>query len=137
MDLASAAKRHKRCAEHLSAAREQGEACYLLGLAAECALKAHLQQTGFPLIRQNRARKKQSAGPDPLYLHFPDLAVELLAQGEGILTGRILEQVANPALFQGWTVKMRYRGQPSAPIEKKQYDRWLAQASAIFVETGI
>lgn len=139
MDLGKAAMRHKRCAEKLCHTKEHGEASYLIGLAAECALKAHLQSSGFQLVRQQRlkGKKKVTAGPDPLYLHFPDLGPELLAQGEGILAGRMLEIVGRKTFLQGWSVKMRYKDQPSAPYMKRQYDKWLAQTNEVFDEVGI
>lgn len=139
MDLGKAAVRHKRCAEKLCGTKEHGEASYLIGLAAECALKAHLQSSGFSFVRQSRlkGKKKAGVGPDPLYLHFPELGPELLAQGEGILAGRMLEIVGSKAFLQGWSVKMRYRDQPSAPFIKRQYEKWLAQANEVFDEVGI
>lgn len=125
LDLGQAAARHRRCAQRLADHKEHAEACYLIGLAAECAVKHHMQQTGFPLVRSSRSRKS-SAGPDPLFLHFPELATELLLQAEGILSARVLARIREASFLAGWQVKMRYLHQPSSPAIVKQYLKWCA-----------
>lgn len=134
--LARAADRHKRCAQQLAENIEHAEACYLIGLAAECALKYHLISVGFPIRRRKQKRRADPPEPDILYLHFPDLITELLAQGQGIIAGKVLARVS-PALLNGWTVRMRYRHQPSSPKIRGQFDRWKAQTEDIFVEVGL
>jgi hypothetical protein len=140
LNLAKAAMRHRRCAENLAGNGEGAEAGYLIGLAAECALKHYLQEIGFPLVRRVRARRRNrraSQGPDPLYLHFPELTAELLAQGQGIVTGRILARLRNPSWLQGWRVRMRYEHQVSSPATIAVYHRWHAQTDSLFQEVGL
>lgn len=135
MQLANAALRHKRCAMRLAARQEQAQAGYLIGLAAECALKYHMQGVGFVLIRARRRNRKTT--PDPLFLHFPDLQAEFLSQGQGILGASVARLLADPQLFNGWTVKMRYRDEKSSPAIVRRYERWLEQTDRIFAEVGI
>lgn len=134
MDLGHAAMRHRRCAEHLSQARETGEACYLIGLAAECAVKHHLQSIGFPLRRSRRAKKGESTPRDPLYLHFPDLAIEVQAQASGMLAGQFMARLTDQSLLSGWNVKLRYKNHASTPSTNRTYQQWHQQTSALFRE---
>jgi hypothetical protein len=135
MDLRNAAKRHFRSADHLAEKQEASEACYLMGLAAECAVKAYLQDVKFPLARSRRRREAQ--GRDPIYVHFPELAVELLSQGEGVLTRSLLAALGDPALLRGWSVKMRYRHEASSPAVRKRYITWRSQTAKLFEETAL
>lgn len=137
LDLAKAANRHKRCADQLAGNKEEAEGCYLMGLAAECALKMFLQQSGFQLERSKRKAKKKIDGPDPLYLHFPHLTTELLEQGRGIIQGKILVHLSGGMLLKGWNVRMRYCDATSSPQVRAQYQRWKTQTEALFQEVGI
>lgn len=138
-DLGSAAARHLRCAIQLAKQREQAEACYLIGLAAECAVKKHLTDTGFPLVRHKRKikDKPKALRGDPLYLHFPALATELLVQGQGIIASRILSRVGNPAFMKGWDVRMRYKNQQSTPAVAQKFLVWRQQVDDLFTEVGL
>jgi hypothetical protein len=135
MQLGKAANRHRRCAQTLADKKEQGEACYLIGLAAECAVKYHLQSINF---RPKRQRKRGGVRrPDPYYLHFPELAAEVLAQAGGVLVGRLMARLEDSTTLQGWSVRMRYIDQASSPAVIRNYDRWRLQADEIFKETGL
>jgi hypothetical protein len=133
--MASAAARHHRCAVSLDASKEAAEACYLIGLAAECAIKYHLEQVGFNY--QAKQSRRSSAYRDPIYLHFPELAAQVMSQGTGIVAGRILAHIANKALMQGWSVKMRYEKQLSDKVMIKRFKLWKQQTDAIFAEIGL
>lgn len=134
--LARAAARHRRCAERLAASNEQAEAGYLIGLAAECALKWHLTEIGMPL-RRARARRGRPTPIDPMYLHFPDLTEKVLTQGSGILAARVSALLSAGNFFNGWTVKMRYRDAVSGPNAVRTFTLWHQQAADIFRETGL
>jgi hypothetical protein len=133
--MGSAAARHLRCAIALDVAKEAAEACYLMGLAAECAIKYHLIQMGF----KYKSRKKgvRISSTDPIFLHFPDLPVEVLAQAEGIVAGRVLAQLGNASLLNGWSVRMRYAKQLSDRTMIKRFMLWKQQTQALFVEVGL
>lgn len=135
LDLRSAARRHFRSAVQLAEKREEAEACYLIGLAAECAVKAHLQDVGFPLERKKRKAIKDRK--DPLFIHFPELATELLEQGEGLLGRSVLVMIGDRDLLNGWHVRMRYRHQASSPAIAKRYATWRLQTERIFAEFQI
>jgi len=137
--LGSAASRHLRCAIYLASTKEEAEASYLIGLAAECAVKKHLVEIGFPLLLKKRKSKKSGLTDrkDPLYIHFPELAAELLAQGNGIVAGRILARVGNPTFMSGWNVRMRYQEQNSTPLIAKRFTMWRSQVDELFAEVGL
>lgn len=137
--LGSAARRHYRCAVHLASGKEEAEGCYLIGLAAECAIKMHLLKVGFSLIARKRKAKKESnpKRKELVYTHFPELATQLLAQGEGIVAGRILAKVGSPAFMDGWDVRMRYQDQKSTPNTAKKFGSWRLQVDELFSELGI
>lgn len=133
-NLREAARRHFRCAEHLAEKKEQSEASYLMGLAAECAVKAHLVEVDFPLMR---SRRKRDQGRDPAYVHFPELATELAAQGEGVLARAMMVALGDPSLLNGWHVKMRYRHEASGPAVRKRYALWREQTLGLFKEVAL
>jgi hypothetical protein len=133
-NLAKAANRHHRCAVQLAEQKEQGEAIYLMGLAAECAIKFHLQTTGF---RPRKPRKNQEPAKDPFYLHFPELTTELLAQASGIVSSRVLAKLKDGSLCNGWHVKMRYADQPSTPSTIRKFQTWRDQTAELFQEIGL
>lgn len=133
--MGSAAARHLRCANSLNSAKEAAEACYLIGLAAECAIKYHLLQVGFKF--KVKKKKSGSSVSDPIYLHFPELPIEVLAQAEGIVAGKVLAQVSNTSLLNGWSVRMRYAKQSSDKTMKKRFTLWKQQTEALFVEVGL
>ena len=130
MSVGKAASRHYRCAEALSKQAEQAEAGYLMGLAAECAIKHHLQAINFFTRRRRGAR-------DPMYVHFPELAELVLSQANGLITGRLLTRLSDASTMQGWSVKMRYREEKSTREITKRYERWRQQTEDIFREAGL
>lgn len=134
MDLKSAAKRHLRCAERLAAQQEASEACYLIGLAAECAVKAHLVEIGY--TGPGKSKNKQDV-KSALWIHFPDLATELLAHGEGSIARSVLTIIGDQSLLKGWSVKMRYKHEVSSPTVVKRYAKWKDQTNQLFVEVGL
>lgn len=131
--LAHAAMRHLRCADHLAGVKEEAEACYLIGLAAECGLKHHFQIEG--LMKRRRAERRATTGKDVNYLHFPELAAEILARSEGALSGRVMTAAAS--FSSGWNVKMRYRDQRSNRRVAATYAEWKTQTLALFEELGL
>lgn len=134
-DMGSAAARHYRCAVSLSEMKEAAEACYLVGLAAECAIKYHLVQTGFS-FKAKKGREK-SRLPDPIFLHFPDLPQQVLAQADGIVSGKVLSKMSDKNLLNGWSVKMRYAKQLSDKTMMKKFEVWKMQTVSLFAEVGL
>lgn len=131
--LARAALRHLRCADHLSGVKEENEACYLIGLAAECGLKHHFQIGG--LMKRRRAERRAELGKDVNYLHFPELAAEILTRSEGVLSGRVTSAAAS--FSQGWTIKMRYMDARSDRHAIAKFKEWKAETLALFEELGL
>jgi hypothetical protein len=73
-----------------------------------------------------------------LYIFIsPNLTTELLAQGEGVIAGRILARIRHPSWFQGWRVRMRYEHQVSSPAVVATYNRWSSQTDDLFREIGL
>lgn len=122
-DYEAAALRHYRDAERLAAAQAFENACHLMGLAAECALKKGAG--GF-----TRPKDAEIIG------HLPQIKAEvrLLLQGRGA-QGRLLQFAADRVHFSDWSVNDRYEadGYPDAV----KYTSWKASARAAFVAASI
>lgn len=126
-DLSDAARRHFRAAEELHGAASAGSqprcravAGYLFGLAGELCVKEMMRQSGVRPPEDARDRGH------PYYAHFPDLKDRL----KDHLQGRRMEQLRriaeSSALFESWSIKMRYA--PTGDIPDARVARWRESA---------
>lgn len=102
VSLPAAAHRHLDAAEVLSETHRRDVAGYLYGLAAECAVKAMLIDTGWPPELNNRRND------NPLYAHFPELRTLLRDTLRGRKAAPLLALINNDAFMNHWSITMRY-----------------------------
>lgn len=126
-DLKGAARRHLQAADQLHPCNTVEQcrpehrpdvAGYLYGVAAECALKAIMWDSG---MREQGERRD-----DPYYLHFPELKTALRDRASGRFAQRIAKFARDDGLMTEWDVAMRYAG--SAEVRARPIDRWKRQA---------
>ena len=113
--------------------REHAEGCYLIGLAAECGLKYHLATRG--LLGRARANRRKIAERDILYLHFPDLATQVLLHSERVISARVIAVIGS--FSQNWHVKMRYQDAKSDTRIASRLAEWKSETLVLFEELGI
>ncbi len=83
-DLARSARRHLQAAEHLlDETHRKDVAGYLYGIAAECAMKQMMINSG---MRELVVEKRNE---DPFYAHFEELKTLVCDQAYGRLAGGI------------------------------------------------
>ncbi len=115
------ALRHFRDAEHLAAAESLHGACYLIGYAAECAIKSAVEAT-----------RPATHAP---HTHLP----ELVERAKRVLHGRrqqaILAVFKKANFMAGWTTSLRYEADQTA--EQEQYGVWREDASRIIGAAGL
>ena len=111
IDMPAAARRNLGAADHLDSG---GVAGYLYGIAAECAIKAMM--VGVPSARRD----------DLLYLHFPDLRIQLRDSLQGRSAATLAAFVNNDGFLNNWHVKMRYSN--GRQIRSEWVRAWQKQA---------
>lgn len=112
-DTTKAAHRHWDAAEALPDTN-RGVAGYLYGLAAECAVKAIMEQEGL------RPSMRRIDG-DPFYSHFPKLQDALLDLIEGRGQARLM-RFTQQSYMREWDIKMRYSD--GVEINPDRVARW-------------
>src|SRR5262245_47582883 len=95
-DLPAAARRHLDAAEKLVTQRRADVAGYLYGIAAECAVKAMVQEV--PALRQH----------DILFAHFPELRTLLRDALQGRMAKPLAIFINDDAFMNNWNIRMRY-----------------------------
>jgi hypothetical protein len=119
-DLRAAARRHRDAADALfDEARTKAVAGYLYGIAAECAVKAMMEDVGMRPDRSNR-------DGDPFFKHFPELRTLLRDHGQGRLTKTLRNLIDNDQFMQYWDTKMRYA--PGRDVQSDWIEKWREQA---------
>ncbi len=125
-NMASAAARHLECAEvlledrvHPPAGQRRAEAGYLLGLSAECSVKALLLAMGLRPLGDAQRRD------DPIFAHYPELRTMLRDQVKGRRGQELLPFIADNFLAN-WDVAMRYLS--PADVPERDVGRWLEDA---------
>jgi hypothetical protein len=127
-DLHSAAFRHLEAANELAKTRRRDVAGYLYGLAAECGVKAMMQEASLrPLPLQERRN-------DPFYAHFPELRSMLRDSLSGRRYATLLQFVSNDAFMSQWSTSMRYSN--GKQILDAWIDAWASQARQVISSMG-
>jgi len=122
-DLAASARRHLEAATHLDGTHRRDVAGYLYGIAAECALKEIMRQSGIFPLPINLRRE------DPFYAHFQTLKTLLRDRIKGRRAGDLRRYVEDDRFMQFWDTEMRYA--PARDVQAIWVDRWREQASEI------
>jgi hypothetical protein len=123
-DLQNSARRHLAAADLLASAipptGRPDVGGYLYGVAAECALKQIMLNSGM------RELPPSERSNDPFYKHFPILKTLLRETASGRRAGELRRYSENQQLMQGWDTQMRYA--PSRDIQIRQINLWKEQA---------
>ena len=102
-DLASSARRHLLAAQELVNGKSRVDvAGYLFGIAAECAIKAMMIESGM------RPKPETSRREDPFYAHFPQLRTMLRDSLSGRKASQIARFVFDDKFMSCWDTDMRY-----------------------------
>lgn len=118
IDLENSAERHFVASEQLYRnPQNKGVAGYLYGIAAECALKA--------LMRDSGIRTDSNRQADPFYAHFPSLKTLLSNRIQG-RHSQTLSRFMSSSFMQEWDIGMRYA--PENDISQCKVDLWRKQA---------
>src|SRR5262249_34246835 len=96
---------------------------YLYGIAAECALKEIMRQSGMVPLPLPQRRE------DPFYAHFQTLKTLLRDRIRGRRAGDLRRYVEDAGFMQFWDTEMRYA--PARDVQHAWVDRWRGQASEI------
>lgn len=95
-NLPAAAHRHLAAADQLDASARRDVAGYLYGIAAECAVKAMMEN--IPLARSQEA----------FYAHFPELRTLLRDRLQGRSARPLSAFISDDRFLNNWHVSMRY-----------------------------
>ena len=106
VQYSKSARRHFAAAELLNHAVDRsvqrgGVDGYLYGIAAECALKQIMRNSG--MTPDPKSRKG-----DPFYAHFPDLKTLIGDNARGRRSGELRAFSDDPRLMAQWSMDMRY-----------------------------
>ena len=128
-NLPASARRHLEAAEALYEPEIRRDvAGYLYGIAAECAVKAMMQEAGLPSLNNDMRRE------DPYYAHFPALKT-LLRDSQLGRAGATLKRFIEDSRFMNqWDTDMRYcKGDE---IQSAWVELWRSQARDIVGAIG-
>lgn len=126
LDLRNSSLRHFYAAEHLNTPNTMSTkpvAGYLYGIAAECALKEIMRDSGMRPLAPERRRD------DPFYAHFPDLKTLLRDCVQGRRAGELRRYAEDGQLMNEWDTAMRYA--PGKDIRPQNIDRWREHAERL------
>lgn len=127
-DMPSASRRHCIAADTLDGTHRRDVAGYLYGIAAECAVKAMMQEAGIAQLPLEFKRD------DPYFAHFPHLKTMLrdkLAGRKGAVLRRFIE---NDHFFSQWEIQLRYCR--AGEISDRWVDSWKEQAHQAVASIG-
>lgn len=122
-DMRASAYRHLLAAEQLLSGPRKDVAGYLLGWAAECALKHMMQRAG---IGELPSAQRQS---DPYYAHFEALKTLLDDSLKGRRNEHLRKICQQTSLMQHWSTSMRYSD--GKGIDGRWVDRWHGDAKQL------
>jgi hypothetical protein len=128
-NLPASARRHLEAADALyEAERRRDVAGYLYGIAAECALKAMMEEAGLRPLGNDRRKE------DPFYAHFPELKTQLRDSHLGRAAATLTRFIGNPRFMSQWDTDMRYcKGDE---IKPEWVERWRNQARDVVSAIG-
>jgi hypothetical protein len=123
-DMRATAYRHLEAAVHLYKATDrQDVAGYLFGIAAECALKQIMLDSGMRPLAADKRRD------DPFYVHFEDLKTLLRDTSEGRRRSDLITLANDSSFMQNWDITMRYSH--GKDIDPRWIDKWLRDAKNV------
>lgn len=114
--MASAARRHLEAGEQLNGTARKDVAGYLFGIAAECALKQMMLNSGM------RPKPREQRREDPFFAHFEELRTMVRDNASGRLHTELRRYAENSGFLQYWDVAMRYSD--GRAIRTTWIDRW-------------
>ena len=124
-DMRKTAYRHLEAAEHLyNSTNRQDVAGYLFGIAAECALKQIMLDSGMRPLPADKRRD------DPFFAHFEDLKMLLKDTAEGRRSGELSVYANDKSFMQHWDVSMRYSH--GKDIDRRWIAKWQQDAKSLF-----
>lgn len=128
-DLAKSARRHLATAIYLDEEESQGRhgaiAGYLFGIAAECAIKEIMRDSGMRPLPPEQHRE------DPFYAHLPQLKTMLRNSAHGRRAGELRQWSDDNSFMREWDTDMRYA--PAKDIERTDVVRWRSHAELVLV----
>jgi hypothetical protein len=122
--FSKSATRHLNAAVSLHHEGQGGSpdvAGYLFGVAAECAVKQIMRESGMTPLPPNQRRD------DPFYAHFPELKTLLRNTVQGRRAGELRAWCEDGVFMRDWDTDMRYA--PSKDITKRDVERWREDAT--------
>ena len=129
IDLAKSARRHLETATYLDEEKGRAQhgaiAGYLFGIAAECAMKEIMRDSGMRPLPAEQRRE------DPFYAHFPQLKTMLRNSARGRRAGELRKWSEDDNFMREWDTDMRYA--PAKDIEQADIQRWRSHASLVLV----
>lgn len=120
VDMPAAARRHLLAADQLSSGHRRDVAGYLYGVAAECAVKSMMVESGYRQKLQGARRE------DPMFAHFPELRTMLRDMLKGRRGQPLIRLIANDSFMAQWSTKMRYSHGKDISVE--WVEAWSKQA---------
>jgi hypothetical protein len=119
------AKRSFKAGAALAAAGDDETAGHMFGVAAECAIKAALEQAGIQIDHASGFRH-----------HLPVLRTAILRHGRTRHMRRLLFCLsASPSIFRGYLIDTRYAA--DASIGPARCNQWRTDAKSVFSASGI
>jgi hypothetical protein len=101
-DMPASARRHLESANILSEQPKIDVAGYLFGVAAECAIKAMMQDALIPVLPKEKRRD------DPYFAHFPELRTMLRDMQMGRRAKPLMNYIEDDSFMNNWSTDMRY-----------------------------
>ena len=101
---------------------------YLYGVAAECALKAMMDEAGLRPLGSDQRRD------DPFYAHFPALKTLLRDVSSSRGASALRKYIENDNFMSQWNTDMRYC--KGSDIKAAWIERWREQAKDIVGAIG-
>jgi hypothetical protein len=120
-NMAAAARRHLDAGERLYNTPRNDIAGYLFGVAAECAFKQMMINSGM--------RPSDTRRDDPFFAHFQELKTLVRDLAQGRLQSELKRYAENSKFLQYWDVSMRYSD--GRGVKATWVDRWRADARDI------
>ena len=127
-DMPTASRRHCAAADTLETTHRRDVAGYLYGIAAECAVKAMMQEAGIEQLPPGLKRE------DPYFAHFPHRETMLRDKLEGRKGAVLRRFIENESFFSQWEIQMRYCRKDE--ISDRWVDTWKKQAHQAVASIG-